>query len=207
MVEEVNSNFLFIISAPSGTGKTTLCRYLLGKHKNLVLSISATTRNPRLKETHGVDYFFLSKNEFEQKIDSNDFLEYAKVFDNYYGTPKSFVERQLNNEKNVLFDIDFQGMRKIKSQQQFNIVTLFLVPPSIEVLRQRLIGRGDGEEQVEKRVAGFKNDAEKANEYDFVIVNDDLNKACIDVENVYNASKLKFRKNKNLYFINNVLMK
>ena len=207
MVEDYNDNFLFIISAPSGTGKTTLCRYLLGKHKNLVLSISATTRKPRIKEIDGMDYFFTSKEEFENKIKNDEFLEYAKVFDNYYGTPKSFVVEQLKNEKNVLFDIDFQGMRKIKSKNEFNITTVFLVPPSIDILRQRLIGRGDSEEQVEKRVAGFKNDAEKASEYDYIVINDDLNKACIDVENIYNASKIEFKKTKNLYFVNDVLMK
>jgi len=207
MVKEDNKNFLFIISAPSGTGKTTICRYLLGKYKNLTLSISATTRQPRNKETNGYDYFFISKNDFEQKINNNEFLEYAKVFDNYYGTPRSFVEEKLNNNINVLFDIDWQGMRKIKAQNNFNIITLFLVPPSIEELRNRLVRRGDSEEQVEKRVAGFQNDAEKADEYDYVIVNDDLNKTCINVENIYNCSMLKFQKKNNLFFIKNTLIK
>ena len=200
-------NFLFIISAPSGTGKTTLCRYLLGKYQNLVLSISMTTRKPRQREIDGMDYFFTSKDIFQQKISNNGFLEYANVFDNYYGTPLDFVKQKLSEHKNVLFDIDWQGMRQIKKQNAFNIATLFLIPPSIDILRQRLRGRGDNEEQVEKRVAGFQNDAEKANEYDYVIINDDLNKACFDVENIYNEEMQKYTKQTNISYINNVLLR
>ena len=200
------SGFLFIISAPSGTGKTTICRYLLGKYNNLILSISATTRQPRKREIDGMDYFFTTRQDFENKVANNEFLEYAKVFDNYYGTPLNFVEEGLSNGKNILFDIDWQGTRNIKKQDRFNISTLFLIPPSIDILRQRLQGRGDSEEQVEKRVAGFQNDAEKANEYDYVVINDDLNKACFDVESIYNAEMQKHSKNNNIDYIKNVLL-
>ena len=201
-----NNQFLFIISAPSGTGKTTLCRYLLGRYSNLALSISSTTRKRRDKEIDGIDYFFTSKSDFEDKIKKNEFLEYAKVFDNYYGTPLDFVESKILEGKNVLFDIDWQGMRNIKKQNKFNISTLFLIPPSIDILRERLRGRGDPEEQVEKRIAGFKNDAEKADEYDYVIINDDLNKACFDVENIYNAEIQKYTKHSNIEYIKNILL-
>ena len=200
-------NFLFIISAPSGTGKTTICRYLLGRYSNnLVLSISATTRQPREMEVDGVDYFFITKDGFEKQIKDNGFLEYANVFDNYYGTPLRFVQDKILEKKNILFDIDWQGMRSIKKQDKFNVSTLFLVPPSIDVLRERLISRGDSKEQVEKRIAGFRNDAEKADEYDYVVINDDLNKTCFDVENIYNAEIQKYAKCNNVSYVNNVLL-
>ena len=198
--------FLFIISAPSGTGKTTLCRYLLGRYSNLVLSISTTTRKPRKKEIDGIDYFFTTQHHFKEKIANNEFLEYAQVFDNYYGTSLDFVQSKILEGKNVLFDIDWQGMRNIKKEGRFNVSTVFLIPPSIDILRQRLRGRGDPEEQVEKRISGFQNDAEKADEYDYVIINDDLNKACFDVENVYNAEMQKYSKQDNIEYIKNVLL-
>lgn len=209
----VGNGLLFIISAPSGTGKTTVCRYLLGLHKELVLSISATTRIPRVLEKDGLDYFFIAKEEFEKRIEENEFLEYAKVFENYYGTPVEFVKKHLANGRNVIFDIDWQGMRKIKksiSSDIFtvvpNVATIFLIPPSIDALRNRLRNRGDSDEQVEKRVAGFQNDAEKADEYDFVVVNDDLNDACRQIESIYNAEVAKLQKHKNVDFIKNVLL-
>ena len=119
--------FLFIISAPSGTGKTTLCRYLLGRYSNLVLSISTTTRKPRKKEIDGIDYFFTTQHHFKEKIANNEFLEYAKVFDNYYGTSLDFVQSKILEGKNVLFDIDWQGMRNIKKENRFNVSTVFLI--------------------------------------------------------------------------------
>ena len=203
----VGGNFLFVISAPSGTGKTTICRYLLGLHKELVLSTSATTREPRNLEKDGVDYFFLSKNEFEKRVENNEFLEYAKVFENYYGTPVSFVEEKLREGKNVIFDIDWQGMRKIKQANRFNVSTIFLVPPSMDALRARLKGRGDSDEQIEKRISGFHNDAEKAGEYDYVIINDDLNEACQQIGGIYTAEMMKWKKQEQIKFINDVLMK
>ena len=128
------------------------------------------------------------------------------MFDNYYGTPLRFVQEKILEKKNILFDIDWQGMRSIKKQNKFNVSTLFLVPPSIDVLRERLVSRGDSREQVEKRIAGFRNDAEKANEYDYVIINDDLNKTCFDVENIYNAEIQKYARYNNVSYINNVLL-
>jgi len=205
--DDIGKNFLFIISAPSGTGKTTLCRYLLGRYQNLVLSISSTTRTPREREVNEVDYFFTSNEKFEEQIKNNEFLEYASVFDNYYGTPLKFVKDKLSEGKNILFDIDWQGMKKIKQQNSFNISTVFLIPPSIDILRERLRGRGDSNEQIEKRIAGFQNDAKMAGEYDYVIVNDDFNKTCFDVENIYNAETQKYLRKYNIEHINNVLLK
>ena len=202
-----SNNFLFIISAPSGTGKTTICRYLLGKCSNLVISVSTTTRQPRKNEVNGIDYFFTTTDNFEKQVKNNEFIEHAKIFDNYYGTSIGFVSDKIAEKKNVLFDIDWQGMRNIKKQQQFNVLTLFLVPPSVDILRQRLISRGDSLEQVEKRVLGFRNDAEKAEEYDYIIINDDLNKTCCEVESIYNAEVEKYKKEVNIEFIKNNLFK
>jgi guanylate kinase len=197
-------NFLFVISAPSGTGKTTICRYLLEKHNDLVLSISATTREPRKGEIDKKDYFFISKDEFMNRIHVDGFLEYAKVFDNYYVTPMDFIHRNVSNNFNILFDIDWQGMRQIKAINRFNVITLFLVPPSLDELFQRLLNRGDKLEQIERRISGFLNDVEKAHEYDYVIVNDNLEQTCEAVENIYQAEKIKFSRAKVLNFVNEI---
>lgn len=205
--EDINSNFLLIISAPSGTGKTTICKHLLEQNSDLSLSISATTRQPRIGEVDGINYFFITKEDFEAKKHKNEFLEYAQVFDNYYGTPIDFVKNKIQNKLNVLFDIDWQGMRKIKKSGLFNVATIFLLPPSIDVLRERLKHRGDSAEQIEKRIGGFCNDAEKANEYDYVVLNNDLEEACNSINTIYKAEKLRFKKERLLDFTNNNLLK
>ena len=200
-------NFLFIISAPSGTGKTTICRYLLQQHSDLSLSISTTTRKPREGEINEGDYFFTTKEDFKKKIKKKEFLEYAEIFDNYYGTPIGFVKNKLSLRTNILFDIDWQGMRQIKKHKSFNITTLFLLPPSIDVLRERLKHRGDSDEQIEKRIGGFRNDAEKACEYDYIVLNDELEKTCNIINTIYKAEKVKFNKQKMLDFTNKNLLK
>ena len=199
-------NFLFIISAPSGTGKTTLCNYLLKKHPDdLALSISATTRKPRKGEIDGKSYFFITKDEYLARVNVGGFLEHAQVFDNYYGTPLDFVHNKISNGFNIIFDIDWQGMRQIKAVERFNVVTVFLVPPSLQVLRERLHHRGDSPEQIEKRVSGFQNDAEKANEYDYVLINGDLQAACDTLDDIYKAECARFQRTKNLNFIGQTL--
>ena len=200
-------NFLFIISAPAGTGKTTICKRLLQQNKDLCVSISATTRAPRQGEVDGKDYFFITKEEYLAKVNTGGFLENACVFDNYYGTPLDFVHNKISAGMNIIFDIDWQGMRKIKSVDRFNVSTLFLVPPSIDVLRDRLRHRGDSQDQIDKRIAGFVNDAEKANEYDYVIVNDDLEETCDIVNSVYQAEKIKFSRRSVLTFVNEITEK
>ena len=205
--KNINCNFLLIISAPSGTGKTTICNYLLEQNSDLSLSISATTRPPRIGEVDGKNYFFMTKEQFDEKKHKNEFLEYAQVFDNYYGTPIDFVRNKIQNRLNVLFDIDWQGMRKIKKSGLFNIATIFLLPPSIDTLRERLKHRGDSLEQIEKRIGGFTNDAEKANEYDYVVLNNDLEKTCNSINTIYKAEKIKYKKDRFLDFTNNHLLK
>lgn len=189
-------NFLFIISGPSGSGKTTICKKLLEKNSNLSLSISATTRTPRINEKDGKDYFFLTKEQFLDKVHIGGFLEYAEVFNNYYGTPLSFIHSEMANGKNILFDIDWQGMRKIKSIERFNCVSLFLLPPSLEILRERLIRRGDSKENVDRRIKGFINDVEKANEYDYIIVNDDLQQTFNIIDNIYKTEVVRLQRTK-----------
>ena len=186
-------NFLFIISAPSGTGKTTICKRLLKQNQDLCLSISATTRAPRTGEVDGKDYFFITKEEYLAKVNTGGFLEHACVFDNYYGTPLDFVHKKISSGMNIIFDIDWQGMRKIKSVDRFNVSTLFLVPPSIDVLRDRLKNRGGSKEQIEKRIAGF--------------VNDDLEETCNIVNSIYQAEKIKFSRRNVLTFVNDITEK
>lgn len=198
-------NFLFIISGPSGSGKTTICKKLLEANDNLSLSISSTTRPPRHNERDGEDYFFLTKEQFLDEVHIGGFLEYAEVFNNYYGTPLSFIHKEMAKEKNILFDIDWQGMRKIKSIERFNCVSLFLLPPSLEILKERLIGRGDSEENVNKRIKGFINDAQKANEYDYIIVNDDLQKTFDIINNIYKTEVIRLQRGKAISKINSMI--
>ena len=200
-------NFLFIISAPSGTGKTTVCRYLLNKYNDLKLSISSTTRKPRGKEVNGKDYFFLSNDDFLEKIRIGGFLEYAKVFDNLYGTSIDFVHKTMSNGFNMLFDIDWQGMRKIKSSERFNTITIFLLPPSLEELERRLIKRGYNNDEINKRINYFIDDIQKANEYDYIIINDNLDKTCQIISNIYESAIIKFQRSKTLSFIENTIQK
>ncbi len=170
---------LIIFSAPSGSGKSTIIKYLLEQNLNLVFSISATSRAPRGEEQNGVDYFFLTPDEFRAKIANNEFLEYEEVYtDRYYGTLKSSVEQQLNEGKNVVFDVDVVGGCNIKNFFGDRALSLFIQPPSIEELRSRLIGRAtDAPEVIEDRLNKAEYELTFASRFDKVIVNDDLAKA------------------------------
>lgn len=166
---------LFVISAPAGTGKTTLADMLTLKYANMVRSISYTTRKPRGSEKNGVDYFFVDKGEFEEKIKSGDFLEYAKIYDDYYGTSKSFVENILKQSKDVLLVIDVQGGKHLKN---LDAVLIFIIPPSIEEIKKRLVKRGlEAEIVINKRLAIAEKELKEAQFYDYRVINDDLNEA------------------------------
>jgi len=171
--------FLIILSSPSGCGKTTLCNMLLKNNDNIKQSISATTRSPRPGEIDEKHYHFLTIKEFEEKIKNNDFLEYAKVFDNYYGTLKKSVQEILDNGKNAILVIDYQGAQLVSKQwDSEKLLKIFILPPSLEELRKRLINRKqDSKEVIEKRIKKAKFEMTFASEYDASIVNDDLNKA------------------------------
>jgi len=172
---------LLIFSAPSGSGKSTIVQWLMNEHPELKLafSISATSRPPRGTEQHGVEYFFLSPEEFRQKILNDEFLEYEEVYqDRFYGTLKEQVERQLEAGQNVVFDVDVKGGCNIKEFYGKRAMSLFIQPPSIEELRRRLINRGtDDMEQIEKRLAKADYELTFAPRFDHIVVNDDLEKA------------------------------
>ncbi|MBR4161611.1 MAG: guanylate kinase [Bacteroidaceae bacterium] len=170
-----------IFSAPSGSGKSTIVQWLTQEHPelNLSFSISATSRPPRGTEQHGVEYFFLTPEEFKAKIDADEFLEYEEVYENrYYGTLKSQVDEQLEQGKNVIFDIDIKGGVNVKNFYGDNALSLFIQPPGIEELRRRLVGRAtDTAEQIEIRLAKAEYEMSFASKFDRIIINDDLEMA------------------------------
>ena len=188
---------MFIISSPSGAGKTTLVKKI-SKNKNFFISISHTTRSPRPNEKNGKDYYFISKNHFKKLIKKGQFLEHAKVFDNYYGSSKKIVIKKLKEKKNVLFDIDWQGTRQIRNKKlNFKLLTIFILPPSKKELIKRLTKRENKNiKTVKKRMKGFKKDLLKWKEYNYVIINDDLKKCYKKILNVMkNKAKPVYDKN------------
>ena len=167
---------IFILSSPSGAGKTTLVKKI-SKNRNFSVSISHTTRLPRPNEKNGKDYFFISKNNFKKLIKKGEFLEHAKVFDNYYGSSKKLVNEKINKGKNIVFDIDWQGTRQIKNKSlKCKVLTIFILPPSKSELLKRLLKREKKNmKTVKKRMKEFKKDLLKWKEYDYVVINDKLN--------------------------------
>jgi len=167
---------MFILSSPSGAGKTTLVKKIV-KNKNYSVSISHTTRFPRPTEKNGKDYYFVSKNKFKKLIKKREFLEHAKVFDNYYGSSKKLVIEKLNKGKNIIFDIDWQGTRQIRNKNlKYKLVTIYILPPSKKELLNRLNKREKKNlKTVKKRMKEFKKDLSKWKEYDYVVINDNLN--------------------------------
>lgn len=170
---------LIIFSAPSGSGKSTIINYLLTQHLNLAFSISATSRPPRGTERHGVEYFFLTPEEFRRRIENDEFLEYEEVYkDRYYGTLKAQVETQLAAGQHVVFDVDVVGGCNIKKFYGDRALSVFIQPPSVEALRRRLEGRGtDAPEVIDSRIAKAEYELGFASQFDRVIVNDDLEAA------------------------------
>ncbi|MBL6665270.1 MAG: guanylate kinase [Rickettsiales bacterium] len=192
--------FLIILSSPSGAGKSTLCSMIVKDDPLIKLSISATTRPKRDKEIHGQDYHFVTKEEFAEMKSNNDFLEDAKVFDNYYGTPKSLVDQSLKNGHCIVFDIDWQGARKIKEKYQSEeIVSIFILPPSIQELERRLKARAqDPEEIMQKRMDEAKSEISHYDEYDFVLINDDLNNTYQKIKSIIETKRISRYKDQDL---------
>ena len=183
---------MLALSSPSGAGKTTISRLLLERNKNLVLSISATTRPKRPGEEEGVDYYFLSVDEFHEMRKNNQFLEYAKVFGHYYGTPLSFVERHLENGGDILFDIDWQGVQQIAQIARQDLVSVFILPPSLSELERRLKARAqDSDEVVAKRMDAANSEMSHWAEYDYIIINRDIDVSVHNVEAILEAERLK----------------
>ena len=184
---------LIIFSAPSGSGKSTIINYLMTQDLNLAFSISATSRPPRGTEQHGVEYYFLSAEEFKQRIANDEFLEYEEVYENrFYGTLKAPIEKQLTEGFNVVFDVDVVGGCNIKKYYGDRALSVFIQPPSIEELRKRLVGRAtDAPEVIESRIAKAEFELGFADKFDVVVINDDLEKAQADaletIQNFLNA--------------------
>jgi len=175
MAKEEKS-MMFVLSSPSGTGKTTLAKKIAKNNTNFSISISHTTRKPRPNEINGKDYYFISMGEFEDLIKKNNFFEYANIFDNRYGTSKKPVLELLSRGKDVLFDIDWQGTKQLSENKNLSLVTFFILPPNRKVLKERLLNRHERQEEiVEKRMNKFSEEVSHWNEYNYVVVNDDLN--------------------------------
>lgn len=187
----MGKGLLIVLSGPSGTGKGTVCKALLRKRKDISLSVSCTTRTPRPGETDGVSYFFKSRDEFESLIKQNEFLEYADVFSNYYGTPKSFVDAAIEDGKDVLLEIDVQGALKVKAAYPQGVY-IFLVPPSMEELENRIRSRGtETAEQIEARLGKANAEMKLMRKYDYRIVNDKVDDVVTRIEAIMTAEKLR----------------
>tara|TARA_B100001540_G_scaffold77377_1_gene69717 strand:+ start:44 stop:676 length:633 start_codon:yes stop_codon:yes gene_type:complete len=198
---------IVVLSSPSGAGKTTLVKKI-AQENNFKISISYTTRKPRTNEANGNDYFFISEEKFKNLIDNNEFLEYAKVFENYYGSSKNQVFEKLNKGENVIFDIDWQGTEQIKKQElNYKIITFFILPPSKSELFNRLKNRDMRDKNiVEERMNQFNEDITHWGNYDFVVINDDLQKCYEEIIRFINKKKENsnnnYDKNKILNHIN-----
>tara|TARA_Y100001970_G_scaffold276623_1_gene379568 strand:+ start:546 stop:1178 length:633 start_codon:yes stop_codon:yes gene_type:complete len=181
---------MFVLSSPSGAGKTTLTKKLSENNQNFSISISHTTRKPRPNEINGKDYYFVEKDEFENLIKNNDFFEYANIFNNRYGTLKKPVLELLSKGQDVLFDIDWQGTKQLKQIKELSIVTIFVLPPNLKILKQRLLNRHEGQEKlVNERMDKFNEELSHWSEYSYVVINDDLNKCYKDILSIIMSEK------------------
>lgn len=182
---------LYIIAAPSGAGKTSLVKALLAVESNLKVSISHTTRPKRSSEQDGVDYYFIDQAKFEKKITHNIFLEYARVFTHYYGTSKEWVNDQLMSGVDVILEIDWQGAQQIRKQMP-HCVSIFILPPALETLRERLQARNQDDDQViAQRLAAASKEVSHYAEFDYLVVNDDFAHALADLQTIFRAERLR----------------
>jgi guanylate kinase len=181
---------LLIVASPSGAGKTSLCRRLMADHGGLELSVSMTTRAIRPGEVADRDYHFVSPEEFQSLIDQDAFLEWADVHGARYGSPRAPIEKALSEGRDVLFDIDWQGARQITEKCPGDAVRVFILPPSLEELRRRLVTRSqDAEEVIERRIANAKGEIEHCDDFDYVIVNDDFDRSYAELAHIYHAAR------------------
>ena len=166
---------MFVLSSPSGAGKTTLTKKIAENNSNFNISISHTTRKSRPNEIDGKDYHFVDKKKFDLLIKNNDFFEYAKIFDNYYGTLKAPVLKLLSQKKDVLFDIDWQGTQQLKNIKNLALVTFFILPPNMRTLKNRLLKRHQGQEKlIQQRMRKFNEEVSHWKDYNYIVINDDL---------------------------------
>ena len=178
-----NKRIIIVISSPSGAGKTSACHKLIERNKTIALSISDTTRSPRDNEIDGVDYNFINEDEFKNRIKNKSYIEHANVFGNYYGSQYKNIINHFKNGSDVLFDIDWQGAKQLKSSSFKNIVSIFIVPPSKDAIYKRLKSRavasGDNEKAIENRMNKYETEMRHKNDYDYVVINDEL-ETCVD---------------------------
>ena len=190
---------MFILSSPSGAGKTTLTKKLAENNSQFVISISHTTRKSRPNEINGKDYYFVNKDEFNLMVKKKSFFEYANIFDNCYGTLKEPVLDLLSRGKDVLFDIDWQGTQQLKKIKGLSLVTFFILPPNIKVLKERLLNRHQGQEKlINERMSKFTEELSHWDEYNYVVVNDDLNKCYDKILNIIMSEKKGISQKQNL---------
>ena len=189
--ESLSKGTLFIISAPSGAGKTSLVKRLVSESDDIMVSVSHTTRKMREGEQNGVDYHFVDREQFVSMIEHSAFLEHAKVFDNYYGTSQQHVERELLNGKDVILEIDWQGARQVRRLIEDSL-SIFILPPSSDALRERLEARGqDNDEVIDRRMQDAVNEMSHYAEFDFLVVNDDFERALQELKCVVNSNRLR----------------
>lgn len=187
---------LLIVASPSGAGKTSLCRRLMADHGGLELSISMTTRDIRPGEVAGRDYHFVSDTEFQTLIDQDAFLEWADVHGHRYGSPRAPIDKALSEGRDVLFDIDWQGARDIAEKCPEDAVRVFILPPSLEELRRRLVTRSqDAEEVIERRIQNAKGEIEHCEIFDYVFVNDDFDRSYAELAHIYHAERSRLHRN------------
>jgi len=186
---------MIVLSSPSGAGKTTLTRKLLSENDDMAMSVSATTRKPRRGEIDGTDYFFVSKDRFSEMIEDNQFLEHAKVFDHFYGTPSGPVEDALDNGKDVIFDIDWQGAQQLTQAAADDLVKVFILPPDMRELESRLRTRAqDSDDVIAKRMSKSESEISHWAEYDYVIVNEDVGMSMSELRSIIAAERMKRRR-------------
>jgi len=189
---------LVVISAPSGTGKGTLIKRLQEKNSNIKLSVSATTRKPREGEVEGQSYFFKTPDEFKKMIENDELIEWVEYCDNFYGTPKKYIEETIRQGFDVFLELEVEGAQKIKSKYPDSVL-LFILPPSFEELRRRIEGRNtEAPEMILKRMDKARKEVTFINNYDYVIVNDDISKAVDDISSILVAEKLRVKRNNDI---------
>lgn len=191
----MEKNLLIVISAPSGAGKTTICKNLIKTSPNLIFSVSMTTRQPRDNEIDGLDYFFISVDEFKNGIKKGKFIEWAMVYGDYYGTPKKFINDSLASGMDILLDLDVQGAMSIKKEYKDKAVLIFIIPPFLEDLKTRLSNRmTDSQEEIEKRLSFATEELKNINKYDYCVINDDIGTTVGKLKSIITAEKSKVKR-------------
>ena len=198
--KELRKGLMLVLSSPSGAGKTSICKKVINLDRKISLSVSYTTRPKRKSEKEGKDYFFVSKEKFEDLKKKSFFIEFASVFDHWYGTPKDFIEKNLNNGQDVIFDIDWQGAQKLSDFSKNDVVSIFILPPSNKELHERLKKRAeDSLETVSKRMSKARSEISHWIEYDYVLINNNLENCSSDVLNILNAERKKRSRQKFIF--------